>query len=107
MLYANTSLKFGVYLSTRRAVTAGANLEALLKTAELAEAAGFESVWVGDSLLARPRPEPLTLLVAIAARTQRVILGTFLWCSLRHALSACRRHAVFEEHTQKVSVPSK
>ena len=34
------------------------------------------SIWVGDSLLARPRHEPLTLLAAVAARVPRVELGT-------------------------------
>ncbi len=34
------------------------------------------SVWVGDSLLARPRHDPLTLLAAVAARTRRVTIGT-------------------------------
>ena len=31
-----------------------------------AEALGLDSVWVGDSILARPRFEPLTTLAAIA-----------------------------------------
>ena len=44
--------------------------------AERAEAAGFDSVWIGDSITARPRHEPLTLLAAVAARTRRVRLGT-------------------------------
>jgi probable F420-dependent oxidoreductase len=33
-------------------------------------------VWIGDSVTARPRHEPLTLLAAVAARTRRVKLGT-------------------------------
>ena len=36
----------------------------------------FDSVWVSDSLLAKPRPEAITLLAAIAARTHRVSIGT-------------------------------
>jgi alkanesulfonate monooxygenase SsuD/methylene tetrahydromethanopterin reductase-like flavin-dependent oxidoreductase (luciferase family) len=36
----------------------------------------FRSVWVGDSLLAKPRLESIVLLSAIASRTERVRLGT-------------------------------
>src|SRR3954465_8364079 len=48
----------------------------LLDLAVRAENLGFDSVWVGDSLLARPRHDPLTLLAAAAARTRKVMLGT-------------------------------
>ena len=59
----------------------------MLAMAERAEALGFSSVWVGDSLTARPRHEPLTLLAAVAARTRRVALGTaVLLPALRHPL---------------------
>jgi alkanesulfonate monooxygenase SsuD/methylene tetrahydromethanopterin reductase-like flavin-dependent oxidoreductase (luciferase family) len=48
----------------------------LLALAERAEGLGYDSVWVGDSLLARPRHDPLTLLAAVAARTRKVMVGT-------------------------------
>lgn len=35
----------------------------------------FDSVWVGDSLFSKPRPDSLTLLGALAAATRRVTLG--------------------------------
>src|SRR3954469_24682028 len=66
------------YLLPTRERTMGGEPETgpLLALAERAEALGFESVWVGDSLLARPRHDPLTLLAAVAARTRKVELGT-------------------------------
>jgi alkanesulfonate monooxygenase SsuD/methylene tetrahydromethanopterin reductase-like flavin-dependent oxidoreductase (luciferase family) len=48
----------------------------MLAMAERAEAAGLDSVWVGDSLVSKPRFEPIVALAAIAARTSRVRIGT-------------------------------
>ncbi|HEX9418460.1 MAG TPA: LLM class flavin-dependent oxidoreductase, partial [Methylomirabilota bacterium] len=71
------TVEFGVLLPTREAVMSGRMETApLLTMAERAEAAGFDSVWIGDSLIARPRHEPLTLMAAVAARTRRVRIGT-------------------------------
>ena len=71
------SLHIGYLLPTREAVMEGRPQAApLIALAERAEALGYDSVWAGDSLLARPRHEPLTLLACVAGRTQRVKLGT-------------------------------
>jgi probable F420-dependent oxidoreductase len=81
-------IEVGVLLPTRESVMKGRPAVApMLALGEQAERLGFSSVWVGDSLTARPRHEPLTLLAAVAARTRRVTLGTaVLLPALRHPL---------------------
>jgi probable F420-dependent oxidoreductase len=69
--------QIGYVLPTRELVMEGRpEAASLLDLAAKAEGLGYDSVWVGDSLLARPRHEPLTLLAAVAARTARLTLGT-------------------------------
>jgi len=69
--------RLGYLLPTRERIMEGLPETApLLALAERAEALGFDSVWVGDSLLARPRHDPLTRQAAVAARSRRVDLGT-------------------------------
>ena len=64
------TVSVGYLLPTREAVMAGRpETGPLLALAERAEGLGYDSLWVGDSLIARPRHEPLTLLAAVAART--------------------------------------
>ena len=71
------SLRIGYLLPTRESIMEGRpEGEALLELAERAEELGYDSVWVGDSLLARPRHEPITLLAGVAGRTRRVKIGT-------------------------------
>ena len=70
-------IPIGYLLPTRESVMEGRPEAApLLKLAQKAEGLGYDSIWVGDSLLARPRHEPLTLLAGVAGRTDHVKLGT-------------------------------
>jgi alkanesulfonate monooxygenase SsuD/methylene tetrahydromethanopterin reductase-like flavin-dependent oxidoreductase (luciferase family) len=80
--------KFGVLLPTREAVMTGRSDPSLIfQLAERAEALGFHSVWVGDSLTARPRIEALTTLAAVGSLTRRVRLGTAIFlAALRHPI---------------------
>ena len=79
----------GLLLPSREALLWGnSDLAFVIEAARRAEQAGYDSVWAGDSLLARPRGEPLTLLAAVAGATARVTLGTaVLLPLLRHPLS--------------------
>ena len=53
------TVKVGYLLPTRESVMEGRpEAEPLMNLAERAESLGYDSVWVGDSLLARPRHEP-------------------------------------------------
>lgn len=71
------ALTLGMLLPTREAVVSGQLDPArLLRIATAAEEAGFEALWAGESPHARPRMDPVVLLSAVAARTERVRLGT-------------------------------
>jgi len=85
---SNSQVNFGILLPTREAIMSGrADPSALYRIAERAEVLGFHSVWVGDSLTARPRIDALTTLAAVGARTQRVRLGTAIFlAALRHPI---------------------
>ncbi|PON15705.1 hypothetical protein C2W62_22390 [Candidatus Entotheonella serta] len=70
--------EFGFLLPTREMVMnqATPDFNQIIELSERAEAHGFDSVWVGDSITARPRLEAFTTLAAVATRAQRVKLGT-------------------------------
>jgi alkanesulfonate monooxygenase SsuD/methylene tetrahydromethanopterin reductase-like flavin-dependent oxidoreductase (luciferase family) len=92
-------LSFGYLLPTRDAVTldrpAGRPLIAL---GERAEALGFDAVWVGDGPLARARHDALTMLAALATRTERVVLATgVLLAALRPALLLAQAAATIDQ----------
>jgi alkanesulfonate monooxygenase SsuD/methylene tetrahydromethanopterin reductase-like flavin-dependent oxidoreductase (luciferase family) len=66
----------GLTLSNRALVTKGTAPQELIEMAARAERTGdVDAVWVGDSILSKPRLECIPLLGAIAARTSRLKLG--------------------------------
>jgi alkanesulfonate monooxygenase SsuD/methylene tetrahydromethanopterin reductase-like flavin-dependent oxidoreductase (luciferase family) len=81
-------VRLGVLIPTRGAVMASARrppVEDCWAMARLADRAGYDAVWVGDSVVAKPRLEPLTTLAYLAGVTTRVRLGTaVLLPALRH-----------------------
>jgi len=88
----------GLLLPSREALLWGdSDLSLVIESARRAEHDGYDSVWVGDSLLARPRGEPLTLLAGIAGATTRVTLGTaVLLPLLRHPVSLAHALATLD-----------
>jgi alkanesulfonate monooxygenase SsuD/methylene tetrahydromethanopterin reductase-like flavin-dependent oxidoreductase (luciferase family) len=94
-----TPLCVGIMLPSREtAMTGRHDAQGLIDFARAAEEAGFDSVWVGDSLLARTRAEPLTLLAAVAEVTEGVALGTAaLIAPLRHPLLAAAQAATVDQ----------
>jgi len=94
--------RIGYLLPTRERVMEGRpEAASLLALAERAEGMGFDSIWVGDSLLARPRHDPLTLLAAVAARTQNAELGTaVLLPALRNPVVLAQQVATLDQISQ-------
>ncbi|MEE2997624.1 MAG: LLM class flavin-dependent oxidoreductase [Pseudomonadota bacterium] len=71
------NLQLGYLLPTRERIMVGKHeVQEILSLGDLADDLGVDSVWIGDSLLAKPRHDPLSLVGAIAARTKRVKVGT-------------------------------
>ncbi|HEV8471445.1 MAG TPA: LLM class flavin-dependent oxidoreductase [Methylomirabilota bacterium] len=67
---------FGLILANRAVVLGKIAARDLIEQTVAAEASGvFDAVWVGDSLLAKPRLESVALLSALAAVTRRVRLA--------------------------------
>jgi alkanesulfonate monooxygenase SsuD/methylene tetrahydromethanopterin reductase-like flavin-dependent oxidoreductase (luciferase family) len=92
-------VRVGIMLPSREtAMTGRHDALGLVEFARTAEAVGFDSVWVGDSLLARTRAEPLSVLSAVAAVTERVALGTAAMIApLRHPLLAASQAATVDQ----------
>lgn len=89
----------GVVLSSDDAPTLTAKAQSdVLGMARRVEALGFDSVWVGDSVLAKPRLEALSTLAAVAGATDSVTLGTAVYLpTLRHAVHVAHQTATIDQ----------
>lgn len=66
----------GLTLPQRGAFFGAITIPELVETGQYADESGvFDSVWIGDSLLAKPRPESIALFGSLAAVTNRVRLA--------------------------------
>lgn len=85
---ADRKIRFGLTLPNRGVIIGATTVEEMFVLAQKAEDGGWDSVWVGDSIFAKPRLDALVLLGALAARTRRVKLGPACFAStpLRDAL---------------------
>lgn len=80
-------VRWGLSLPNRGVLFGLATVGDLFEAAALAEESGaFESVWVGDSFIHKPRLDSIVMLSNLAARTRRVRLGTICMATfpLRH-----------------------
>ena len=89
----------GIVLDSDTAGTLAAKTQAdVVDRAARAEALGFRSVWVGDSVLAKPRLEPLSTLAAVATRTDAVDLGTAVYLpALRDPVHVAHQTATVDQ----------
>ena len=70
------TVSIGLTIPQRGAFIGVGSMGDLLELGPRAEATGlFDSVWVGDSITAKPRPEAIALLGALAGMTERLRLG--------------------------------
>jgi alkanesulfonate monooxygenase SsuD/methylene tetrahydromethanopterin reductase-like flavin-dependent oxidoreductase (luciferase family) len=92
-------VSFGLTLPNRGVVLGITTVKEMLALSVEAERCGvFDSIWAGDSLAAKPRLEAITLLSAVAARTERVKLGPACFASfpLRHPILLAYQWASFD-----------
>jgi len=76
---------FGLTLANRGVLLGAVTPDELLDLGEAADRSGaFQSLWVGDSILAKPRLESVIVLGALAGRTRRVRLGVACMASFAH-----------------------
>ena len=93
-------MRLGILIPTRGAVMQSARrppLDECWAMARLADRAGYDAVWVGDSIVAKPRLDAVTGLGYLAGITERVRLGTaVLLPALRHPVGLAHQLATVD-----------
>jgi len=93
------SVKLGYLLPTRENIMReNHETRSLIDRAKLAADLGYDSAWIGDSLFARPRHDPLTLLAAVASVVPNIELGTaVLLPALRNPVILAQQLATIDQ----------
>ena len=74
--------KFGIVLPTRGMLFSKTSArQDIVELSKLVEEYGYDAVWAGDSILAKPRLDSIAVLSAVAGVTQKVKLGTACFAS--------------------------
>ncbi|MFK7915427.1 MAG: LLM class flavin-dependent oxidoreductase [Pseudomonadales bacterium] len=94
--------KLGYLIPTREHIMRESHdATTLIDAGKRAAALGFDSLWVGDSLTARPRHDPLTMLAGLATAVPDVDLGTaVLLPALRNPVLLAQQLATIDQLAQ-------
>ena len=92
---------FGFLLPTRGVVVEAGDDPAdgsqILHLAKKAETLGLDSVWIGDSVLAKPRLESFTTWAAVLGATRKIQVGTaVMLAALRHPVMLAQSLATLD-----------
>ena len=92
-------LKLGYLLPTReRIMSSSPSVRPMIDSAMRASDLGFDSIWAGDSLIARPRHDPITLLAGVAGAIPHVEVGTaVLLPALRNPVVLAQQLATLDQ----------
>jgi alkanesulfonate monooxygenase SsuD/methylene tetrahydromethanopterin reductase-like flavin-dependent oxidoreductase (luciferase family) len=80
---ADKKVEFGLTLANRGVVIGVTTVQQMFEMTDIADQSKiFDWVWVGDSILAKPRLEAVALLSALAGRTKRLRMGPACMASI-------------------------
>src|SRR5258705_4306312 len=93
---------FGLILANRAVVLGAIQARDLIELSQQAETSGaFDALWVGDSLLAKPRLEAVALLSALSGATSRLKLAVRCLATVVH-----RHPLLFAQQCASLDLPS-